>query len=162
MTRPKIKIELDPIDKFINGTGILGILLLIALPLYFYRELPEVIPSHFGFDGEADGFNDMNSIWTLPVIGVMIYLGMAILIKYPHIFNYPKEITEENAEQMYRIAGKFIRVLNAVSACIFAYITYSSIQTALGNQIGLGGYFALVFLILMFATIGYFLYKLTK
>ncbi len=162
MTRPKIKIELDPIDKFINGAGILGILLLIVLPLYFYPVLPEMIPSHYGFDGVADGFNDKSSIWVLPILGVVMYIGMAVLNKYPHIFNYPKEITEENAESLYRIVGKMIRVLNTLFVCVFAYIMYSSIQTALGNQLGLGGYFAPVLLIVMFTTMGYFLYKSIK
>ncbi len=160
MNRPKIKIELDLIDKIIEGIGILGILLLIGLPIIYYGDLPDTIPRHFGLNGEPDGFSGKGIIWTLPILGSIMYIGMVILNKHPHIFNYPKKITEENAERLYRITTKLIRFLNTAIVCIFSYMTYATIRTALGKQGGMGNYFILVFLILIIGILGYFLIKM--
>ena len=43
INRPKIKIEPDSIDKIIEAIGIVGIIFLIALPVYFY----EIVASIF-------------------------------------------------------------------------------------------------------------------
>ncbi len=50
-----------------------------------------------------------------------------------------------------------IRIKNAIITCVFAYITYTILQTALGNQEGLGSLFTPVFLILVFGTLVYFI-----
>ena len=157
MERPRISIKLEPIDLIIEGIGILGLIALITLPFMYYNLLPETIPRHFGITGEVDAYSGKGLIWILPLIGILMYVGMFWLNKYPHIFNYPQEITKENAERQYKMATRMIRVLNAIITCVFAYITYTIIQTALGNQEGLGSLFTPVFLILVFGTLVYFL-----
>ena len=157
--QPKIKIELEPIDKLIGLIALIGAILLIAIPLIYYTELPNEIPIHFGPDGNADDYSQKGMIWSLPIIGIITYIGMYWLNKYPHIFNYPQKITEENAPKQYRIATKLIRTLNAIITCLFAYITYAIIQTALGNQNGLGSYFLPVLMIILFVPIIYYLFK---
>ena len=159
MERPKIKIKQTPVDIMTEIIGIIGLILLIGLPLYYFDKLPETIPRHFGANGEPDGFSGKGIIWTLPIIGVIMYVGMFWLIKYPHIFNYPQQVTKANAERLYTIGTRMIRTLNSIITCIFSYITYSTIETALGNQNGLGTWFTPVFIILMFGLTGYFLYQ---
>ena len=162
MTRPKIKIENEPIDWIVQSIGIIGIILLIGLPIFHYSSLPDIIPRHYGFNGKPDGFSGKGIIWTLPAIGLVMYVGMAILNKFPHIFNYLIEITSENAERQYKIATKLLRFLNTIIVCVFCYITYATIQTALGKQSGLGSYFTPIFMVLIFGTIGIYLYKSIK
>ena len=159
MTRPKLKIEPEPIDRIVESIGVIGVILLIGLPIIHYSGLPDIIPRHYGLSGEPDGFSGKGIIWTLPAIGLIMYVGMAILNKFPHIFNYPKEITSENAERQYKIATKLVRFLNTIIVCVFCYITYATIQTALGKQSGLGSYFTPIFVVLIFGTIGIYLYK---
>jgi len=159
MERPKLKIELAPVDKATELIGIIGLLILIALPIYFFDKLPEIIPRHFAANGEPDGFSGKGIIWTLPIIGIVMYVGMFWLNKYPHIFNYPQQVTKDNALRLYTIGTKMIRTLNAIITCVFVYITYSKIQTALGNQDGLGTWFTPVFMILIFGVTGYFFYQ---
>jgi uncharacterized membrane protein len=67
MERPKLKIELEPIDKWIQWIGILGLVILTGLPIYFFDQLPETIPRHFGANGEPDAFSGKGIIWTLPI-----------------------------------------------------------------------------------------------
>lgn len=162
MTRPRINIKLEPIDKMIELIGLIGLITLIGLPIIYFNEFPDTMPIHFGANGEPDAWSGKGMIWTLPIIGVVLYLAMFGLNKFPHIFNYPQKITKDDAGKSYKIATRMIRTLNTLIACVFAYITYSTIQTALGNQNGLGILFTPIFLILIFGITGYFSYKLMK
>lgn len=162
MKRPKLKIELEPIDKVMEFFGFLGLLILIILPIYFFDKLPETIPIHYGAKGMPDGFGGKEAIWLVPIIGLIIYFGLIWINKYPHAFNYTQKVTKENARRLYTNSTRMIRILNAIITGIFAYITYSTIQTALGNQNGLGNWFLLIFLILTLGTTGYFFLKSTS
>lgn len=159
MERPRIKIEKTTVDIVIEIIGVLGLLLLIGMPFYFFDKLPAIIPSHFGSNGEADGFSTKGIIWTLPIIGLVMYVGMLWLNKYPHIFNYPQKLTQENAKRLYTIATRMIRTMNVFTTWVFTYLTHSTIQTALGYQNGLGDWFTPVFMMTIFGIIGYYLYK---
>lgn len=157
-----MEIQIKSIDKLIELIALIGVILLILLPVIYYNELPNEIPTHFGPDGNADAFSQKRMIWVLPIIGIIIYIGMYWLNKYPHIFNYPQKITEENASKQYQIATRAIRTLNAIISWLLAYLTYASIQTALGNQNGLSPYFAPIFMVILFASIAYFLFVSVK
>ena len=62
-----------------------------------YFELPEIIPTHYNEAGEADSYGDKLNILALPIISTLLFIGLTILNKRPHLFNYPSEITKENA-----------------------------------------------------------------
>ncbi len=157
--RPRLDIKKEPIDVKIEVAGFIGLLVLIALPIYFYDALPDTIPKHYGFSGEPDGYGGKGYIWTLPLLGILMYGGLYWISKYPHTFNYPQRVTKENAERLYTAATRMIRTLNTLVTCGFALITYATIQTALGNQEGLGSSFTPLFMIAIFGTSGYFLFK---
>ena len=162
MKRPKVKIKLDTIDTIIEALGVIALLVLITLPLYYFDQLPNEIPSHYGASGKPDEYSEKGIIWTLPIVGVILYLGIFWLNKYPHIFNYPQQITEGNALRLYTVATKIIRFLNTQMSIAFAYLTYSTIQTSLGRQDGISSHFLLIFLLSNFLLLGYLLYKYTK
>jgi uncharacterized membrane protein len=162
MNRPRVKIELDISDWIIEIIGATFLVLMILYPLYYYNELPYTIPIHFNISGQADRFSHKSTLWALPAIGLVMYIGLWILNKYPHIFNYPTEITAENASRQYRKATKLIRTLNMLVAASFFYIVYAIIQTATNKQDGLGSYFLPVFLVAIFGTISIYLFQAFK
>jgi len=159
MSRPKLSIKKDSLDHLVALIGLLGLIVLIIVPSYYYTALPDIIPIHFGADGSPDGYGSKKMIWLLPIIGIILYLGMKTLLNYPHTFNYPTKITEENAYHQYQQATKMIRAMNTAIVNVFAYLTYASIQTALGNKDGLGTYFTVSFFALIFGIIGFYLVK---
>lgn len=160
--RPRIHIKRDTIDWTMEIAGVVFLLLMIGLPVYYFSELPETIPRHFNAAGEPDGFSQKSIIWVLPTIGLIMYCGMFAINQYPHIFNYPTEITEENAERQYRNVTKMIRTLNVIIAGSFLYIVYRTIRTALGGVNGLGTLFLPIFILLMFGVIGIYVYRAIK
>ncbi len=162
MERPKLNIKPAPIDRLIESLGIVALILLIGIPAYYFSELPDMIPRHYGIDGTPDSFSSKKVIWTLPIVGTILFVGLYWINKYPHKFNYTQKITKDNAEKQYKNVMRMIRILNSLIACILAYISFSTVKTALGKQSGLGLYFIPIFLLLIFTVIGYYLWASMK
>jgi uncharacterized membrane protein len=162
MERPRLTITSKPIDNIIEALGIAGLLWLLGSSVYFYASLPEIIPRHFNAYGQPDGYSRKEIIWTLPVLGSLLYAGMTLLSRYPHLFNYPQRVTQKNAAELYTLGMRLNKSLRTIIACLLAYMNHSVIQTSLGNQSGLGIGFTPVVLALIFGTIAYFLYQFSK
>lgn len=157
--RPVIKLIKRPQDLALEIATLCGVLLLIGLPVLFYAELPETIPTHFNGKGIADGHGARSTLLMLPIMGTIMSLGLYALNRVPHIFNYPVEITEENAEKHYRNGTSLIRWLNLIIVFSFAYIEWRVIDSASHEQGTLGNYFLPVFLIAIFGVIAVFFWK---
>ena len=138
MKRPKIDLPNEPIDTFLDVTGFLVVVLIIGLVGYYYGTLPEEVPTHFNFKGEPDAWGHKSSMWTMPIIGALLFIFLFFINKIPQHFNYPMKITMDNAAVQYRKATRMIRWINIASVIFFLFITWRSIQTALGNSEGLG------------------------
>lgn len=133
MKRPVIAIDLDKWDIWMETTVWTFLILLWIYPLQLYASLPEQIPTHFGFNGNADDYGHKQSILLLPIIATVINIGMSVLSHYPELFNYPNKITPENAEQQYRFATRIIRFSRIIVSCVFFLIVYRIIA---GTQSG--------------------------
>lgn len=129
-TRPKIAIELTPPDRFLELMSWVLLSILWILTIVFYSRLPDIIPTHFDALGQADDFGSKQTILILPVIATVLFLGLTILNRYPHIFNFPVEINESNAFRQYTNATRMIRVLKMTTTLIFIVIVVVILQTA--------------------------------
>jgi uncharacterized membrane protein len=155
--RPRIKLKRTPIDWVLEFVAFAFLLILIILPLVYFKTLPETVPVHFNSAGQPDGYGSRSSLMLLPLIGAFMYLLMTILEAFPHIYNFPVEITPENAHIQYQIATRLIRVLKTVILVLFSFISYQTIKTATGGVAGLGKAFFPVFLLLTFTPIIFYL-----
>lgn len=128
MSRPKIKLVPTTVEKIAEGM-IIGILFIhIIVIAIVYSTLPPTIPTHYGLDLKADGFGPKATILMLPAIHLVITCLLFWLNRKPHIFNYQVEVTDQNAEKLYKSATNMLRILNlAVSVTLFSI----SIKTAL-------------------------------
>jgi uncharacterized membrane protein len=139
--RPRIKVPFESIDIIMEGISISLILLMVIYAAMEYTNLPESIPTHFNAKGEPDDYSNKTTIWLLPIIATVTYIGLFIINKYPHIHNYMVNITEENALKNYRFSTRIVRIVNLLTIVLFTYITYHIIQSAKGTQIELGSLF---------------------
>jgi uncharacterized membrane protein len=155
--RPRIKLELRSSDKIIEGLGWISVIGIWVLTLYNYFELPEIIPTHFNARGEADGFGSKSNLLSLPIISTALFLGLTILNKKPHLFNYPSAITVENALQQYTNATRLLRALKLVIVVIFGLIVLRTIQNVNGNADGLGTWFLPIAMAMIFIPVFYYL-----
>jgi uncharacterized membrane protein len=160
--RPKLQIELSDSDKLLELAGWLILIFIWAITLYNYPSLPEIIPTHFNGSGKIDDYGSKTTIFLLPLIGSIIFVGLTFLNKYPHTYNFPTKITPENALRQYTIATKMIRYLKFIILVIFSAIAYMTLQSAKGNLDGLSIWFVPITLVLIFAPLAFFIYKSIK
>jgi len=139
--RPRIKLQLNQTDKILEVVGWVSVFGIWALPLINYFDLPEIIPIHFNGAGKADEFGNKTHIFVLPIISTLLFIGLTTLNKHPHIFNYPSQITKENAVDQYTNATRMMRVLKLVIVLLFGLIVFKTIQNVNGHADGLGTWF---------------------
>lgn len=161
-TRPKLNIKLTLLDWIIELVALVSVILLLILPIYYYDILPDKIPRHFNAQGKPDAYGNKSSLWVLPVISVLLYLFMTIINRFAHTFNYPQKITAENAQKQYRMATRMIRIVKAIIGVGFPFISFRTIQIALGKRAHLGQGFTLLFVGSLGVVITYFLVKALK
>lgn len=126
--RPRINIPLTGLDIAAEAAAGLVLIFIWALFIKNYSTLPEHVPTHFNYKGEADGFGDKSSLYIIPIIASILTIGMAILSRYPRLFNYPVKITEENAAYQYMLASRMIRVIKLAVLLVFLAILQTTIQ----------------------------------
>ena len=159
MTRPKINIATTRTDWLLELVGLIGIIFIIAFVILSYNDLPDTIPRHYDASGRPDGFSGKSILFTLLAVTIVTYLVLTIGLRFPHMFNYPFQITEENAERQYKNLTLMVRVLKTFMVIIFGYLTYATIENGLGKMQGLGTWFTPVTLLSVLGTIGYFMYN---
>jgi uncharacterized membrane protein len=147
MKQPKLEIGKDALDYVLDVCAFILAVILVGLPLYYYGDMEDSIPTHFNAKGMADGFGSKKLIWVLPTLGIMSFILLFSLNGYAHKFNYPSKITKENALRQYRRATRMIRWLSVFILFSFVYIVWIGIQNGLNNPSQLGHWFTPVLLI---------------
>ncbi len=159
LERPKTTPIPTSTDKLVEALGWLILLALWGWTITHYSSLPETIPTHFNAAGEADGFGSKVSLIALPVIASVLFIGLTILNRFPHIFNYPTAITQDNALRQYTLATRMLRYLKLVLVMVFGGIEFMTIQHATRKAAGLGAWFLPLTLVLVFLPLIYFVVK---
>ncbi|MNN12054.1 hypothetical protein D3C81_1250330 [compost metagenome] len=98
----------------------------------------------------------------IPFITTVLYVAMTIINRFPHLFNYPVKITEENALQQYTSASRLIRYLKFIVVVIFGIIAFKSIPNVAATSEGVGTWFLPFVLLSVFVPVIYFLIKSVK
>ena len=160
--RPRMKLQLNQTDKILEVLGWVSVVGIWALTLTNYSILPEIIPIHFNGAGKADGFGNKTHIFVLPIISTLLFIGLTTLNKHPHMFNYPSQITKENAVHQYTNATRMMRVLKLVIVVLFGLIVFRKIQIVNGHADGLGTWFLPLTMGMIFIPMLYFLIKSLK
>ncbi len=126
-TRPIIKLKWTRFDYAIEWLGWLALAIFWVYVWANYASLPKTIPTHFNWKGEVDGYGRRETILLLPLIATAVFFGLTLLNRYPHLFNYSRPITAENAVGSYAAATRLIRLIKTSMVFIFGFITYQVI-----------------------------------
>lgn len=76
MERPVLKIELNFLDWLKEIIAAFSVIGLFGILIFYFPDLPDKIPAHFNDFGEVDRFGSKASIWVLPILSVLLYLGL--------------------------------------------------------------------------------------
>jgi len=160
--RPRLKIELTISDKIFEFVGWLLVILVWGLTIMNYSNLPNTIPTHYNALGQADAFGGKASILLLPIVATVLFIGITIINKFPHIFNYPINITKDNALRQYTNATRLLRYFKLIIVFIFGLVSYQSIRHANEQIYGLGPWFLPLIMLLIFVPLIYFIFRSFK
>ena len=149
-TRPKFKPQLTQNDWILEIAGWLTLLALWIVTLWYYTELPVLIPIHFDLAGNINDEGSKITIFILPLFGSIIFTGMTLLNRYPHLFNYPVKVTVENAERLYTTASRLIRYLKFATVFIFTIISFLTVQNSMGRLEGLSVWIIPLMVVMIF------------
>lgn len=162
MQRPKIKLPYTAPDKLLQAGAALLLLATVALTVSSMGALPARIPTHFGFDGNPDGWGGKDSLLLLPILSAVFYAGLTALERAPWFCNYPVEITEENAPGQYQAGRLMIEWMKLIVLAIYFYLQWQTIEGAKGLPHGLGAWFLPAAMVAMFGGMGVMIRKMMK
>ena len=160
--RPKIKIKYKTADWLFEISAWLIFTILWWLTISNFQGLPDSIPTHYNAAGIPDDYGPKSSVFFLPATGTILFIGITLLTRFPHIFNYPVKITPENQERQYRYALRMINFLKMSLVLIFLVIQYKTFQTSSGVAEGLGTWFLPISMGLIFIPLVIFIFIAVK
>lgn len=108
-----------------------ALLFALGATAYYWPLLPDVIPTHSDFAGRIDGWGPKSTMWMLMGLAVAGYIGLSVVCRFPHTFNYPVQITEENAARQYQIALSAMRWLKLETSLLWCVVVWQGTQAAL-------------------------------
>lgn len=103
------------INRIANIICIVVIAAMFMILILKWNSLPETVPTHFTFDGTADGFGNKSALIIEPIIAAALFALISVAQRFPQIWNFPVELTAENMNREYLIADV---MLNAVKVMV--------------------------------------------
>ena len=162
MIRPRIIPESTSLDKSLEAISKIILLATWVIVLLSYSGLPSEIPIHFNARGEVDGHANRIFILIIPMISSILFVGLTILNRYPHKFNYPVKVDQQNALKLYTHASRMIRILNVAIGALFLNSAIGCILIARGIMERLPVWLFPVELFLLFLIIAIYLIRIIK
>lgn len=150
--RPKLDIPYRRPEWILEALAAGALLMCLALPIVFWTYLPDKLPGHYDMQGNVTREDPKAvTLITLPAITVALYALLTFVSRIPHLYNYPVEITPENAARQYRAGRMMILVLKFIIPVVFGFLLFNAVQVGLGNAQALSPAF---YVILFLGTFG--------
>jgi len=132
-----LKVESTIIERFAEIAAGVGMVVIFAMPIYLWNDLPATIPRHFAADGSADAYSGKAFLLFLPFVCLFFYSLLAVLKRFTYRLNYPWKISPDNVYRQFQLAKGFIAAIKAVLIWIFVYIEWVQVGVALGRTEGI-------------------------
>jgi uncharacterized membrane protein len=160
--RPRLVLKHRIIDKFIDICVWMLLCLVWGLTAMNYPSLPDSIPTHFNLKGQVDNYGAKPLVLVLPLLSTFLCVGLTILNKFPHTFNFPKKVTEANAIQLYSYGTRLIRYLKVTLVLLLGYIELETFRVSNGSASNMNSWFIPLILVFILGPLLCFLFISSK
>lgn len=150
---PVLSVPRTLLERLHDSISVVVLAYSIVYLILKWTSLPETIPIHFDVRGNADGWGSRAFLLFIPLLSIILFIGLSLLRKIPHKFNYPGPITAQNAARQYRAAISLLSWIKVELILLFGYLQWSIIQNAIGHSAGVGIWLLPVTLIVVFGTV---------
>jgi uncharacterized membrane protein len=161
MERPKLHIKTPVIGKIFNVIALMAFLSSIFYLITQWSVLPEKVPTHYNGIGEPDDWGHKGFIFIPLIIGIVLWVGLTILEKYPHLHNY-SGLTEENVERKYKSSMMLLNFIKNEMLLFFAFSSFNDVVVANGKDSILGIWELPLFIGVIFSTLAFFMIRLFR
>ena len=86
--RPRLNLKITPLEIFLNVITLAVFAGLIVYLISIWTIIPSEIPAHYNAAGEVDRWGGKGEILILPITALLMWIGMTVLEKFPHVHNY--------------------------------------------------------------------------
>ncbi|PTJ81766.1 hypothetical protein BUZ84_05240 [Mammaliicoccus sciuri] len=149
------------LKKVLDISSIVLWLISITLIIINFAELPEKIPSHYNFAGNADAWSTKTFIFFMPILGLLIWLMLHYLVSNPKLDKYihvPSLYGQPNKAQIEN--GKLlIYFIKFEMMALFTFLVIKDLYTALGMPFKLGVWETIIILSVIGVTIIIFMVR---
>lgn len=114
INRPKIKLQMKPVDWIFEIIGLIFLIILLMIPLISYKIILSDLAAHFYNSSNLDEYINHSDLIIYSSIGLIIYIFFTVQNNYPHKFPFPITVTNDNAERLYMISSRRVRLLKAI------------------------------------------------
>jgi uncharacterized membrane protein len=159
--RPILSIPMTTTEKTIKILSVLMIAIQFFYVIYTWNDLPAKVPTHFNAAGKVDGWGEKGSLWLLPTLGLLLFVGMSFLERVPHVYNYPVMITDENAPHIYLESRRLLVIINFEMTLFFLLISCEGVKVAFGHE-SIGVWMVPVFMVVVLGTIVISLFRVFR
>lgn len=149
-------------DKIVESACLLMLIAIWGLVIINYANLPEYIPMHYNMAGKVDRFGGRTTIFALPILTTILYIGLTLLHLFPQQLKYTSRMTIEIKRLLFITAMRMMRYLKLIVVLIFGFNLYATIQYTQGKVNGLGVWFLPVTIVVMCLPTIYFIFMAMK
>ena len=119
------------IQTISNIISIILIAVYIIFLLFTWGSIPDIVPTHFNFSGNADSYGSKSTLIFILIIMVAVFTLIAIAERFPGTWHFPVEITDENRDGLFQIGTYMLAAIKLLIVCLFIYIGSSCIYVGL-------------------------------
>lgn len=110
-------------QRVLNLLAPLLVLCSIVILLGFWKQIPDVIPTHYTFSGEVDGYGGKGTLWLMPAFGVAGEGMLFLLGCFPQWWNVNIPITERNRGAVYTALRDLMAEFHFCMALLFSTLS---------------------------------------
>ncbi len=143
------------LKKVLDISSIVLWLISVLLILINFADLPDKVPSHYNFAGNADAWSTKVFIFFMPVLGLLIWLILHYLVSNPKIdkyINVPSLYGQPNKAQIEN-TKLLIYFFKFEMMALFTFLIIKDLYTAFGMPFKLGVWESIIILSVIGVTI---------
>ncbi len=175
-----LDVEEKPLSKsakLLSLLTIFGIVLLWAIGIYAYVNLPNVIPTHFAANGKPNAYGSKNVFLILPacfsiapvILLINVKFRYTLIKKYPYLLNLPaffanlNKLPKEKQGEFVNMYFELILIIALILTYLFVGLEYWIYIGTIRKELG-GGFVAVIIIsiVLLIAVIFAALRRMSK
>ncbi len=137
------KLPYTRLEYLLEIASLTGVILSAGLLFYRWPQLPDLVPRHYNFQGVVDGWGGKGVVLSLPIVTLLLYLFLTLLRVFA-----PVASGGSTLRRPLRLSMDLLTWMKTWTVWIFTYLTWGTVEIALGRAAALSPIFLPLVLIL--------------